>query len=511
MQDSVKVIKLNEKDNVAVVVSNEGISAGAPISTLGGLKPNSSIPSGHKLALKHIKAGDLIVKFGHAIGQASKDISAGDHVHVHNVVMPSTHLKNEQSTQTRDYTQFKDVPKVFNGYKRSAGRPGIRNYIAVIATVNCSSTVVKAICQHFKSVDLSKKNIDGVIPITHSAGCAQAIGGLNFSVLNKTIAGWASHPNVVANLFIGLGCEGTTYETIQEASRNLNTDSGKPERHFRIQDVGGTSAAIREGIKLVEELLSQLPKFERTPMPISGIGLALNCGGSDAYSSLTANPSLGVASDILVSNDATSVLAEIPECHGAEELLANRAQSEKVVHKLNAVFDWWKNYSERHNVNLNNNLSPGNIAGGITTIIEKSLGAVSKGGTEPLADVVGYSEQIPNKGFVLMNTPGFDPVSVTGLVAGGCNIVCFTTGRGSVYGCSIAPTIKISTNTPLYNRMQDDIDFNAGEVISGATIEKTGLELMKFIVQVANGNKTKSEINNLGWEEFTPWPIGETL
>lgn len=511
MQDSSKVIKLHENDNIAVVVSTEGLLQGVPVASFAGVSPTSKIPNGHKIALKNIRAGELVIKFGHAIGQASRDIGIGDHVHTHNVIMPLAHVKNEETVQGRDYALFKNVPKFFNGYARKNGRPGVRNYIVVVATVNCSSTVVKAICQHFKSVDLSAKNIDGIIPITHSAGCAQAIGGLNFSILNKTIAGWAGHPNVVANLFIGLGCEGTTFETIREVSKNLEIKNEKPERHFNIQDVGGTSSAIKEGIKLVEELVAQLPKFERTPIPLSGIGLALNCGGSDAYSSLTANPALGVASDILVFNDATSVLAEIPECHGAEELLASRAQSPDVVEKLNSVFDWWTSYSKRHNVNLNNNLSPGNIEGGITTIIEKSLGAVSKGGTEPLADVVGYSEQIPKKGFALMNTPGFDPVSVTGLVAGGCNLVCFTTGRGSVYGCSIAPTIKISTNTPLYTRMNDDIDFNAGEVINGATIEKTGLDLLSFIIEVANGKKTKSELNNLGWEEFTPWPIGETL
>ena len=486
-------IKLHPQDNVAVCVVQ-----------------GESVPFGHKIATSDIAAGSSIFKFGCTIGEATEAISKGDHVHTQNVRMP-LEVSQHQSKKETVVKEKTNTPSTFQGYKRTDGRAGIRNYIAVMATVNCSATVVKAVCQHFKSLDLGEKNIDGIIPITHSAGCAQAIGGLNFSVLNKTLAGWAMHPNVVANLYIGLGCEGTTYSTIKNSEKEFFPGHSKPERFFDIQNVGGTSAAIKKGIAYVEELLAELPFFKRESLPISEIGLALNCGGSDAFSSVTANPALGVASDILVRGGGTSVLAEIPECHGAEDILYNRATSELTRIKLGKVFEWWQDYSKSHRVTLNNNLSPGNIAGGITTIIEKSLGAVSKGGSSDLVDVVGYSEKIPLSGFALMNTPGFDPVSVTGLVAGGCNIVCFTTGRGSVYGCSIAPTIKISTNTQLYQKMVDDIDFNAGVILEGVSVEDSGEELLRFIIEVASGKKVKSELLQLGWEEFTPWPVGETL
>lgn len=487
-----KYIKLHPHDNVAVCLSNEEI-----------------IPFGHKFAVSDILEGSIIYKFGHAIGRASKYIKKDDHVHIHNVAMlEGIAIEKIERISNKNY---ENIPKTFLGYKRESGRAGIRNYIAVIATVNCSASVVKAICQHFRNIDLSEKNIDGVVPITHTAGCAQAIGGLNFNVLNKTIAGWAMHPNVVANLYIGLGCEGTTYNTIKKTEKEFFLGTAKIERSFGIQDIGGTSLAIKKGIEEINSIISELPRFERVPLPISEIGLALNCGGSDAFSSLTANPALGIASDILVSAGGASVLAEIPECHGAESILYSKAINDSVRNKLDNVFDWWQKYSKLHSVSLNNNLSPGNIAGGITTILEKSLGAVSKGGSSDLVDVVGYSEKIPSQGFALMNTPGFDPVSVTGLVAGGCNIVCFTTGRGSVYGCSIAPTIKISTNNQLFEKMKDDMDFNAGSILDGKNLNDIGEDLLGLIIEVASGKKVKSELLHLGWEEFTPWPIGETL
>ncbi|MFN8790923.1 MAG: UxaA family hydrolase [Bdellovibrionales bacterium] len=509
-----KVLRLHPADNIAVVVSDLGLGPDDNLATeWGPLKPVSRIPKGHKVALAAVKKGQPILKFNHVIGVANEDISIGSHVHVHNVVMPSAgEAINYDRLHLKSHNNLSGLPSTFKGYRRRHGRAGTRNFIAVVATVNCSATVVKAICQHFRHLDLSKKGIDGVIPITHSMGCAQAIGGLNYTTLNNTIAGWTHHPNVVANLYIGLGCEGTTYTSIKKQVSELGLQSSPLEKDFRIQDVGGTQSAIKAGIKFVEELIDALPIYSREELPIEHLALALNCGGSDAFSSLTANPALGIASDILTHSKATSVLAEIPECHGAEYLLTERAVHESVKNKLNDTFEWWQRYSKVHKVELNNNLSPGNIEGGITTIIEKSLGAVSKGGSAPLADVVDYAHPVPTSGFALMNTPGFDPVSVTGLVAGGCNIVCFTTGRGSVYGCSIAPTVKVSTNTALYKRMPDDIDFDAGTIISeGASVESVGRELFKFLLKIASGEKTKSEQLHLGWEEFTPWPIGETL
>lgn len=507
-----KILKLNQSDNIGVVIEETGLIAGELIPEFH-LTVTEPIPRGHKVSLNLIAAGKPILKFNHLIGIAKSDIKPGSHVHVHNISMPAELDSSSLSSAKKLNLQVPDdLPNSFLGYRRKSGRAGTRNYLAVIATVNCSATVVKAICQHFKGKDLSNKDLDGVIPVTHSMGCAQAIGGLNYTTLNNTLAGWTQHPNVVGNLYIGLGCEGTTYDSVQAQIKFLNIEKSNPEFHFNIQDVGGTQAAIDFGIKKIEEMISSLPSFPREELPVSELGLALNCGGSDAFSALTANPALGVASDYLTSLNGASVLAEIPECHGAEGILTSRAANPKVVEKLKSTFAWWERYSSLHKVSLNNNLSPGNIEGGISTIIEKSLGAVSKGGWAPLMDVVDYAHPIPKSGFSLMNTPGFDPVSVTGLVAGGCNIVCFTTGRGSVYGCSIAPTIKISTNTKLFDRMTDDIDFNAGTILSaGASVENVGQELYKYIIKVASGYKTKSELLHLGWEEFTPWPIGETL
>jgi altronate dehydratase len=457
--------------------------------------------------MRPIAVGEHVVKYGQVIALATASIPAGAHVHVHNVrnlapgeAVPFT------ATKTAGPVGGESLPDTFQGYLREDGAAGTRNYVAVVATVNCSATVVKGVCRRFEG-HIGRPDIDGVVPITHAHGCAQTIGGEGHATLNRTIAGWMLNPNVVGCVVIGLGCEGTTLATL----RAYLGDFQKPLYHFDIQKVGGTAEAIREGEALVRRLLTELPHFERRPLPVSQLKLALNCGGSDGFSSLTANPALGVAADLLVDRGASVVLAEIPECQGADDLLRARARTPDVVKKIDEVFDWWKAHAEVHQMDLNSNLSPGNIAGGISTIIEKSLGAMSKAGGSALVDVVGYSLPVTRSGFNLMNTPGYDPVSVTGLIAGGCQVVTFTTGRGSVYGSSIAPTIKVATNSELARRMAGDMDFNAGRAVEGATLAEVGRDLYRQIVSVASGERTKSETLGMGWEEFTPWPVGETL
>lgn len=501
-------LQLNPTDNVAVALSKEGLPEGYLVNDFN-LKAHVSV--GHKFALKKILVGEAILKYGQIIGVASQTIQQGEHVHIHNIKMPKDFSRQEVS-QLKHLSSTESLNGSFLGYERDGNVVGTRNYVVVMATVNCSATVVKNICQRFSNMEILKeKNIDGVIPITHSAGCAQAIGKLNYSTLNNTLAGWLYHPNTVAALVIGLGCEGTTFESIISSAKKNGIERDMPIEKFNIQNVGGTREAINYGKCILEEMISNLPNFQRVPQPLSKLKVALNCGGSDGLSGITANPLLGMVSDDLVRYNSSIVLAEIPECHGAEGLLFSRATDSKVKNELASVFSWWQNYSEKENISLNQNISPGNIEGGISTILEKSLGAVAKAGTSELAEVVDYADPITKSGFVLMNTPGFDPVSVTGLVAGGCNMVVFTTGRGSVFGCSIAPTIKITTNTELYKKMSDDMDFNAGKVIEGEEFSVLTNELLELIIKTASGLKTKSEGLGVGWEEFVPWPRGETL
>lgn len=494
-QNEQNFIILDERDNVCVLTQNLG-----------------AILAGHKIARRAISKGESITKYGYTIGLAKNDIKESEHVHTHNV---DYHNDIQQKSHEIHHSEKSSVrkiqpPKEFTGYKRTDGSVGIRNYVVVMSTVNCSASVVKAICRQFlNEQELAKYGLDGIVPVTHQAGCAQAIGGDNYNLLNKTLYGWVNHPNVVGALVIGLGCEGTTFKSILQSGASLRSDL--IIETINIQNEGGTQKTIEKGTAQLKNLLSQIKPAVRQTFPISEMNLALNCGGSDAFSSITANPVLGLVSDMITEKGGTVVLAEIPECHGAEGLLQSRTKDAEVLKKLDDTFQWWNDYAEAHKVSLNNNLAPGNIAGGITTIIEKSLGAVAKAGHGPLVDVVGYSEKYTKRGFNLMNTPGFDPASVTGLVAGGSTMVAFTTGRGSVYGCAIAPTLKIATNHELFKRMSGDMDFDASQVLRGKTFEEVAVQLLQQMVDVANGQKTCSEALGLGWEEFVPWNLGETL
>jgi altronate hydrolase len=517
VRSAVRCLILNYQDNVGTLVTSDG-EKNQIVEKSELLKDNitlrNSIPKGHKIAIRIITPNEPIIKYGQVIGFSKKKILPGEHVHVHNICFSDKIFFSKNGVSKHSKDLIKDVstiPSTFKGFLRNDGRVGIRNYVVVVATVNCSATVVKEIANYYQNKNLSKYGIDGVVPIVHMSGCAQSLEGYANRILNRTIVGWLDHPNVVGGLLVGLGCEVVTFESLKESLYSKSTFDDTPFDFLSIQEIGGSRKTIRLGIERIERILSNLPEFKRKDLPVSKLTVALNCGGSDAFSGITANPALGVAGDILVSFGGSIVLGEVPECFGAKEQLKQRCLNQKDRNKLDHIFLWWDKYAEKNNVNMNDNLSLGNISGGISTILEKSLGAVAKGGSSPITQVADYAEHITNSGLVFMNTPGFDPVSVTGLVAGGCNLVAFTTGRGSVFGCSIAPTIKIASTTKLFENMKEDMDMDAGKLISGSSLDEVGQEIYNLIIQVANGTHTCSETQKIGKEEFVPWQVGETL
>jgi altronate hydrolase len=511
-------VHLRAEDNVAVAARH--LQAGTVLDFQGAtLTLSTRVGMGHKLALVPIRQGQPVYKYGQIIGFASKDIAAGDHVHVHNV---------SAGDFERDYAFCRDCPpppiadktRSFMGYDRgkeraSPYRYGTRNYVAVISTVNCSAHTSKYITQRIAASDLLKQypNVDGVISITHKAGCAMQYDGPDHRQLDRTLAGFAKHANIAAYILVGLGCEtGQAIHLIEEEGLiQLNGSAKKPPLVLTIQDCGGIAKTVTAGVAAVAELLPRVNDIRRTSLPAEHLILGTNCGGSDGNSGVTANPALGVASDLLVAQGGTSILGETPEIYGAEHLLTRRAVSRAVGEKLVERIKWWEWYVGIFGAQINNNPSVGNKEGGLTTIYEKSLGAIAKGGSTAMVDVVQYAEAVRAKGFVVMDTPGYDPVSMTGIVAGGANVCVFTTGRGSVFGCKPSPSIKIATNTPLYEHMLDDMDINAGEILHGTPVEVVGAQIFEEILAVASGKKTKSEINGVGEEEFAPWSIGPTL
>jgi altronate hydrolase len=513
-------VHLRSEDNVAVAAKN--LAAGTEVQSNGRmLQLGTRIGLGHKIALRDIKKGEAIYKYGQIIGFASQDIAAGSHVHVHNV---------SAAAFERDYAFCRDRPpappkpaeqRTFLGYDRGDGRYGTRNYIAIISTVNCSASTSKYIAEKFKATDLLKRypNVDGIVPIVHKQGCAMQYDGPDHRQLDRTLAGFAKHPNVAAYILVGLGCETGQAIHLIEGERltlSFSRDAQSSERSapplvLSIQECGGIAKTVDAGVKAIAEMLPRINDTRRTKLTADKIVLGTNCGGSDGNSGVTANPALGIASDLLVAQGGTSIIGETPEIYGAEHLLTRRAVSREVGEKLVERIKWWEWYTGIFGAEINKNPSPGNKEGGLTTIYEKSLGAIAKGGSTALVDVVQYAEPVKAKGFVVMDTPGYDPVSMTGIVAGGANVLVFTTGRGSVFGCKPAPSIKIATNTLMYNHMIDDMDINAGVILEGTPVEQVGRQIFEEILAVASGKKTKSEINGVGEEEFAPWSIGPTL
>ncbi|RIK92847.1 MAG: galactonate dehydratase [Proteobacteria bacterium] len=503
------LIKLHDRDNIAI--ARDDIASGASLG-INGLVASTAIPRGHKVSIAAVAEGEAIYKYGQVIGFASIDIAPGQHVHTHNVALKSFDRDYDFGSAARP-TDF--VPQeqraTFQGFVRADGRVGTRNYIGILSTVNCSATVVNQIAAAFsRPEDMAAfPHVDGVVAFPHATGCGIEAGGEGHRNLQRVMAGFARHPNFAGVLMVGLGCE---VNQVAGVLADMGLEQSDTLYAMTIQDTGGTRQTVAEGIARVKAMLPAAEKARRQTVPASHLTLALQCGGSDGYSGISANPALGAAADLLVRHGGSAILSETPEIYGAEHLLIARAQSREVGEKLIERIKWWEDYTARNGGNMNNNPSPGNKAGGLTTILEKALGAAAKGGTTNLVDVYKYAEPITAKGFVFMDSPGYDSASVTGQVASGANIVCFTTGRGSVFGFKPSPSLKLATNTPLYNRMTEDMDINCGRVIDGeVTIAQMGQEIFDRILAVASGERTKSEELGMGGNEFTPWQIGATM
>jgi altronate hydrolase len=471
------------------------------------------VPPGHKVATRPIRAGAPVRRYNQIIGFASKDIAPGEHVHLHNLAMGRFERDYAFGADAKP-TDHVATPATFMGIVRrdgpAAGKVATRNYIGILSTVNCSATVARGIAGHFTRERLAAfPNVDGVVAITHGSGCGMDTSGEAMRILRRTLGGYAKHPNFAGALIVGLGCEDNQISALLGAQSLAETPL---LRTFTIQDTGGTAKTIRRGIAMIEEMLPHANDVKREPVPASHLTVGLQCGGSDGYSGITANPALGAAVDLLVRHGGTAILSETPEVYGAEHLLTRRAVSRAVGEKLVARIAWWEEYTAREKMEMNNNPSPGNKAGGLTTILEKSLGAVAKGGTTNLVDVYEYAEPVTAKGFVFMDTPGYDPVSATGQVAGGANMIVFTTGRGSAYGCAPSPSLKLSTNTTLWTKQEEDIDLNAGGIVDGETsVAAVGEALFRLMLATASGGKTKSELHGYGQNEFVPWYVGAVM
>ena len=499
------VIRLNPLDNV--LIARQALPQGLHLDT-EAITVRQPIPSGHKLATERVEQGQPLRRYGQIIGFASQAIDAGDHVHVHNVQMGDFARDYAFGVDTRSQP---GTEARFQGIVRADGRVATRNYIGILTSVNCSATVARAVADHFRrdihpEVLADYPNIDGVVALTHGAGCAVDPSGEALGLLRRTLAGYAVHPNFAAVLIIGLGCETNQIESLLETQ---GLQASAQLRTFTIQGIGGTSKTIAAGIEQVRSLLAEANHVQRQPVSARHLVVGLQCGGSDGYSGITANPALGNAVDRLVAAGGTAILSETPEIYGAEHLLTRRAVSREVGEKLVARIRWWEDYCQRMNAELNNNPSAGNKAGGLTTILEKSLGAVAKAGSSNLVDVYQYAEAVRAQGLVFMDTPGYDPVSATGQVAGGANLIAFTTGRGSAYGCAPAPSIKLATNNRVFEHQEEDMDVNCGGIADGSTsIEERGAYIFEQMLRIASGERSKSEQHGYGQNEFVPWQIG---
>jgi altronate hydrolase len=501
-----ETVRLDQSDNV--VTATRALEAGIDVD---GVRTLALIPSGHKIATREIPRGEAIRKYAQIIGYAAEDIAAGAHVHSHNVEFRNTKAEYEFSTDLRPVTPVPEAQRdTFMGYQRANGAVGTRNYIAIVTSVNCSATAARMIAAHFTpEVMAAYPNVDGVVAFVHGTGCGMAGDGDGFEALQRVMWGYARHPNHAGVLMVGLGCEMNQIDWLLDA---YGLKQGPTFQVMNIQNVAGLRRTIEMGIEKITAMLPIANKAQREPCPASELKVALQCGGSDAWSGITANPALGYACDLLVAQGGTGVLAETPEIYGAEHLLTRRAADRKTGDKLIGLIRWWEDYTARNRGSMDNNPSPGNKAGGLTTILEKSLGAAAKGGTTPLTGVYKYADPVTAHGFTFMDSPGYDPASVTGQIAGGCNLVCFTTGRGSAFGSKPAPTIKVATNSAMAKRMSEDMDIDAGTILTeGVSVEEKGREIYRMFLRVASGEASKSEAQGLGDYEFVPWQIGAVM
>ncbi|MFT7372898.1 MAG: altronate dehydratase [Oleiphilaceae bacterium] len=502
---SKQAIRLHANDNVVIALSD--LTQGSKLNEFD-VTLLSYVPRGHKVAVQEIVKGDNVIRYGQIIGQATQTIALGEHVHVQNMGM-GEHLQDYAFSQNSDPLPPILTSRTFNGYHRDNGKVGTRNYLGILTSVNCAGSVARFIEEAANKTDFLKDypNIDGIVPIVHSTGCGMSGQGEGYQTLHRTLTGYANNPNFGGILLVGLGCE-----VLQVSSLADSQEPGAAFRYMTIQSEGGTRKSIEKGLKELHLLAKEANKATREPAPVSEIMVGMQCGGSDGYSGITANPALGYASDLLVRHGGTTILSETSEVYGAEHLLTRRAVSCEVGQKLIDRIHWWEDYCARNGGEMDNNPSPGNKNGGLTTILEKSLGAVAKSGSAPLTDVYLFGEAIDKKGFVFMDSPGFDPCSVTGQVASGANMIIFTTGRGSVSGYKPTPCIKLATNTEMYRRLQEDMDLNCGDIITGGvSIEEKGKELFELIIRIASGEETKSEALGFGGAEFVPWQIGAVM
>jgi altronate hydrolase len=499
------IIVLDPSDSVAIALAD--LAEGDPVGS-SGITARTRVPKGHKIALRPIAAGTAVLKFGTVIGTATRDILPGEHVHVQNLAFVPSAADRAPALRLPP-PRLDNVPAAsFDGFVREDGRVGTRNVLLVLATVNCSATVARRIAQAFRErTDLSRyPTIDGVVALTHQHGCSFRADGPGMDILRRTLGGYARHPNVAGTLVVGLGCEDNQVDAFLAAAGLMPSER---LRTLVMQEVGGTAATIAAGVEALNSMLPMAGAARRVAVPASRLVVGLQCGGSDGFSGITANPALGAAADRLVAQGGTVILSETPEIYGAEELLLSRAARPEVGRKLVDLLQWWEQHAAQDAGSLDNNPSVGNKAGGLTTILEKSLGAVAKGGTSPLEDVIGYAEPVSAHGLVFMDSPGYDPVSATGQVASGANLICFTTGRGSCFGCAPAPSIKLATNTPMYRRMTDDMDLNCGTIADGdETPAEAGERIFRLMLDVASGRRTRSEELGYGEEEFVPWAMG---
>ena len=499
------VIRLHDADNVLIARAN--VEIGTRLAD--GLTCRSQVPAGHKIAARPIKKGEPILKYNVTIGFAASDIAPGTFVHSHNM---------EFREFDRDYAHARDYRPVellspserasFMGIVRADGQVATRNYIGVLSTVNCSATVVHKIAEWFTPERLAAyPNVDGVVAFAHGTGCGMEMTGEPMDLLRRTLAGYARHANLAGALIVGLGCE---RNLVSKLLKEQGLETGSRLRTFVMQEEGGTTRTIAAGVAAVKDMLPEANRVTRTRVPASHIVVGLQCGGSDGFSSITANPALGAAMDLLVRHGGTAILSETPEIYGVEHTLTRRARSREVGEKLVERIRWWKDeYTVGRDTQINGNVSPGNQTGGLANIFEKSLGSSMKGGTGPLMEVYRYAEPVTQKGLVFMDTPGFDPCSATGQIAGGANLIAFTTGRGSMYGAKPVPSIKLATNTPMYNRLSEDMDLNCGVILDGeATVQEMGKVIFDYMLRIASGEKSKSELLGLGDHEFVPWNIG---
>ncbi len=504
---SPRTLRLNAGDNVIVAV--DPILPGA---TAEGVSAVQRVPKGHKMATVAIAEGEPVVKFGQIIGFATAPIAPGEHVHTHNCGVHDFARDYRFAEAARPERVLpENERRTFQGFRRQNGKVGTRNYIGIVTSVNCSATVSRFIADEFNRSDIldDYPNVDGVVAFVQGSGCGMAgKGSEGFDVMQRTEWGYATHPNLAGALMVGLGCE------VMQIPGLVEHYGMKENRMFHtmtIQATGGTRKTVERGVAMIREMLPDANAAQRETIPVSEIMLALQCGGSDGYSGITANPALGYAADLLVEQGGTAVLCETPEIYGAEHLLTRRAATREIGEKLVDIIHWWEDYTARNKGEMNNNPSPGNKAGGLTTILEKSLGAAAKGGTTTLRGVYHYAEPITTRGFVFMDSPGYDPVGVTGQVASGCNIIAFTTGRGSAFGFKPAPSIKLATNSDTYLRQTEDMDINCGDVLDGVSIEKKGREILDKVIAVASGERSKSEELGYGDNEFVPWQIGAVM